>query len=168
MDVATWDWRPDIAYVQAGASTREARVAGVGLRWNSPWPAGHWGPRWSGALDVTVSVWSAPIMLGGTDREHTTHWAVVPTVRRQLGQAHSPWFAEAGLGLSLHHHRYRVEGLVQSSRWNFQEVVALGRRLGEGAGSSEVSLRLSHLSNAGLRRPNPGETWWAVRWSHSF
>lgn len=168
MDLAPLDWRPDSVYLQAGGSRRDARVAGVGLRWNSAWPTHRWGISWSGALDFTVSGWSAPVTAGGSQREHTAHWALVPIVRWQPHEGRSPWFAEAGLGLSLHHHRYRAEGQEQSSRWNFQEVVGVGRQLGDGEGHAQVSLRLSHFSNGGLRRPNPGETWWTVRWSHAF
>jgi hypothetical protein len=72
---------------------------------------------------------------------------------------------EAGLGLSLHDRPYRVARVQQASRLNFQEEVALGYHLGAGRA---VSLRLAHMSNAGLRKPNPGETWWSLRWEAPF
>lgn len=163
MDVAPSDWWPDTVFVQAGASARDARVAGLGLRWAWQPSALHAGGVLSGATEVSVGRWSTAVGMppGVRGREHAVQWTVMPLARWRLQQGRSAWYLEAGLGLSLHDRTYRVERVHQGSRLNFQEVIALGRNLGDG---QAVSLRLSHMSNAGLRKPNPGETWWSLRW----
>jgi len=164
MDVAPPNWRPDRVFVQAGASARDARVAGLGLRWDAP--PGSWGADWRAAMQVSAGVWSTGLTEpAGAARRHTAQVVVMPLVRWQPQQAASPWFMEAGLGLSLHDRRYAVGYLRQGSRLNFQEEMALGRLLG---GGQALSLRLTHMSNAGLRKPNPGETWWSVRWDFAL
>ena len=166
MDAAPLDWRPDSVFVQAGASSRDARVGGAGLRWDLPWP--HPAAGWRGTLQVSLARWSAAVSPGDAPlagREHVLQLVVLPAVRWQTDAGGSGSFVEAGLGLSLHDRPYRVERVRQGSRLNFQEELAWGRHLG---GGHAVSLRLAHMSNAGLRKPNPGETWWSLRWEAAF
>ncbi len=167
MDVAPPDWRPDTVFVQAGASARDARVAGLGLRWSWRSSALRGGGVLSGATEVSVGQWSTVVGAppGAAAREHVVQWAVMPVARWRPQQGRSAWYLEAGLGLSLHDRTYRVERVHQGSRWNFQEELALGRSVGEG---QALSLRLSHMSNAGLHKPNPGETWWSLRWDFAW
>jgi hypothetical protein len=166
MDVAPPDWRPDGVFVQAGASARDARVAGLGLRWDGPSRARAWGAGWHGAMQVSVGAWSTGVTRAeGQVRAHAVQVVAMPLVRWQPRQGASAWFLEAGLGLSVQDRRHEVGHLRQSSRLNFQEEVAAGRMLG---GGQALSLRLAHMSNAGLRKPNPGETWWSLRWDVAF
>ncbi len=164
MDVAPMDWRPDAVFVQAGASQRDAQVAGLGVRWSWPLaPAGF-----SAVMELSASRWSTGLTPSGVPvigRDHPVQLVVMPLVRWQPQSGGSPWYVEAGLGLSWHDRTYRVERKHQGSRLNFQEEVALGRMLG---GGHALSLRLAHMSNAGLRKPNPGETWWSLRWEVAF
>ena len=60
----------------------------------------------------------------------------------------------------------RTSRLVEHRARNLGiEVIALGVIAGPG---QALSLRLSHISNAGWRKPNPGETWWSLRWEMTF
>jgi lipid A 3-O-deacylase len=166
MDATPLDWRPDSVFVQRGASSRDAREAGIGLRWALPWPSDPASADWRSALEVSVARWSTGVTPRGVPvagRDHAVQWVVIPQVRWPL--AKSAWFVQAGLGLSLHDRIYRVGRLRQASHLNFQQDLAWGRTLG---GGHEVSLHLMHMSNAGLRKPNPGETWWSVRWGYAF
>lgn len=167
MDAApVWDGRPDAAFVQAGASQRDARVAGLGLRWNIALPAAPAG--WGGAIEVTAGRWSTRVTPGGVPRagrEQTLHLVAMPVLRWRLQGDGASWFMEAGAGLSWHERPYRVERKRQGSRLNFQEELGLGHAW---AGGQELSLRLAHMSNADLRKPNPGETWWSLRWAYAF
>lgn len=64
------------------------------------------------------------------------------------------WFVEAGLGLTFSDGYYASGDRRFSRRYNFTTSVGAGWLLGR---SHEVSLRIAHASNAGIRRPNPGE-----------
>ncbi len=166
MDAATVDWRPDTVFVQAGASARDARVAGLGLRWSWRRSAAVWGGRLTGATEVSAGRWSSGVVsTQATVREHPVQWGLMPLARWQPSPGAPAVFVEAGLGLSWHDRTYRVEQVRQGSRLNFQEVIALGVIAGPG---QALSVRLSHMSNAGWRKPNPGETWWSLRWEIAF
>ncbi len=143
---------PDRVFLHIGRSSRDAAVGGVGLRWESRWASQRLAGEFSGALDVSLSHWSAV----SQERRAYGQLAVVPLLRWRPAAGGSAWFLEAGIGASFHHRRYEVAGVHMASRWNFQDVVALGRNFGPN-GRREWSLRAVHVSNAGIRRPNPGE-----------
>jgi lipid A 3-O-deacylase len=153
---------PKLFFVEAGATRHDGTVAGLGLRQPWRWQAQRWDGRLSLAADLSLHHWSAPTAQG---RQTTTQLAWVPMLRWQADEGLSPWFAEAGIGLSLHDRPYQRDGARMSTRWNFQEVLAVGRRVGE---RQEFSLRLQHLSNAGLNKPNPGEEALMFRWALSL
>ncbi len=135
-------------------------MAGVGLRsaWRSVESTGL---AWAG--EASLRRWSAPV--DGDGRDLVWQAAAQPLVRWRADPAVGQgWFIEGGIGLSLHGHAYRAGSVRQGSRWNFQDVLALGYRPALWPGH-EVSLRLAHFSNAGLRRPNPGEESLTLRWS---
>jgi len=50
---------------------------------------------------------------------------------------------------------------------NFGDHIALGLRLGDRQ-EHELQLRVEHFSNAGLRKPNPGENFGQVRYVWRF
>lgn len=152
-----------VVFVEAGALAHDASALTLGLR--RPW-AQRLGPtrgvRWSGATDWSLVRGWLPALKSQMRRREFTQLLVVPVLRWELSEVPSPWFVEAGLGLSLLDRRYQLRQTPQSSRWNFEEVLAVGYRVGPG---HEVSLRLSHFSNASLRRPNPGGERLMVRWT---
>lgn len=146
-------------FLEGGGSARDATVVGVGLRWPWRWEAERWGGQWSLAADASVHHWSTSLATG---REATTQLALVPVLRWRPDKGRSAWFVEGGIGLSLHDSHYVREDARMSTRWNFQDVLAVGRAVGE---RQEWSLRLVHVSNGGLRKPNPGEDLLLLRWS---
>ena len=79
----------------------------------------------------------------------------------------SPWFVEAGIGLTATSSVYRTRQKSFSTSFNFGTHLAVGRSFGE-RGQHEVSLRLEHFSNAGIKHPNPGENFIQVRYARRF
>ena len=159
MDLATaaTDWRPAAVFLQAGASERGSAVAGVGARW----PLDRHGQdrRLAMAVEAGVVTWSARQDSGG--REKTLQLTVTPLFRWRGGSGASPWFLEAGIGVSYHTRHYVAKSARQASRWNFNDVLGVGWSVG----AHEVGLRLTHFSCAGLAKPNPGDTSVSLHWS---
>lgn len=150
-------------FVDAGALARDAQALEVG--WRRAWPrpqGGERASRWSGATELSLLRGWLPALKQAQGRREFTQLLVVPVLRWEIRPVPSAWFVEAGLGLSVLDRRYQLRQTPQASRWNFEEVVAVGYRLGQG---HELSVRLSHFSNAGLRHPNPGGERLMVRWS---
>jgi len=77
------------------------------------------------------------------------------------GQGH--WFIEGGEGIAVSDGRYASGDRFFSTRFNFVTNVGAGWVWGR---SHEVSLRIAHASNAGIRQPNPGENLLQLRYLH--
>lgn len=143
-------------FVEAARSVRHGNeVAGLGLRRpvSLPWL------RAAAAVEVAVNRWSVPTPQG---RQAVRQLTLVPVLRWVPAVRAPAWFVEAGVGLSVHDGPYLVRPGDRIAHWNFQDVLAIGRRLGAG---QEISLRWAHVSNAGLREPNPGDNRLSLRWT---
>jgi lipid A 3-O-deacylase len=89
------------------------------------------------------------------------------SARLRFGNGTNPWFLDGGFGLAYMDGLYEKPGRVFSTRWNFLTRVGLGRSFGA-QGAHELSLNVQHLSNAGLKKPNPGEDFVQVRYGYRF
>lgn len=153
---------PDAFFVEAGRSARDTGIGGAGLRWSWDWQALRWGGQFSGGTELSLSYWHAQTADG---RQGMAHLALVPLLRWRPRDGSSPWFVEAGIGLSLHQRNYEAQDARMSTRLNFYDVLAVGRNLGPG---QELSLRGVHVSNGGVRRPNPGADIILLRWTRRY
>ena len=59
---------------------------------------------------------------------------------------------------------YRSRDKRFSTAFNFGDHVGIGVQLGDDHGQ-ELSLRLQHFSNAGIKDPNPGENFVQLRYT---
>jgi len=158
------------AYLDLGVTPRshgdaESFTVGVVLPWS------HGGqPVQERALsfywDFFLSQWRAPNP-GGADWSSYTQLGVIANWRFRLDQGASPWFVEAGLGGTLMDSLYRTSGREFSTTFQFTEQFGVGRSFGV-QGEHELSLRLQHFSNAGIKAPNPGENFVRLRYLYRF
>lgn len=159
------DWRPDRVFVQAGIAQKGSAALGVGVTWESGWKRPWLGTELSGTLDLMAAGWRWDHTAGGD--AHGALLALIPMARLRPDQGRSPWFFEAGIGLSVMDRHYRTPDKTFSTTFNFYDVVGLGRSFGA-AREQELSLRLMHISNASIRKPNPGEEFLELRYSRRF
>lgn len=155
-------------YLQAGRATHSVRnttdlTVGAVIPWATQ-PDG-WSVLREGYWDIFVSRWDGPSF--GTRRTVFTQVGAIPTVRYRFDQRRSAWFADAGLGVSYLDGIYATPDRTFSSRFNFSEVLALGRTFGS-SNNMELALRFQHFSNAGLHEPNPGENFVQLRYTARF
>lgn len=152
-------------FVQAGSASG-ARVLTAGLTWD--WGSQRMlGPgQLSGYLEASLSQWryERGISLG---RGHLTHLGLTPVFRWRLDSGDSPWFMEAGVGLSLTSALYQTESKRFSTRFNFGTHLGVGRNFGDRR-EHELALRIEHFSNAGIKHPNPGENFVQIRYSFRY
>lgn len=153
-------------YVQGGAGERNAYAASVGM--TVPWL--HW--SWNlgsgvvrGQWDISLSNWSS--RPPGEARRNTFLLGAGPSLRWRGDGGRSLWFTEVGTGVSLSNRHYRNGSDAFSTRYNFASHIGVGRNFGA-KGAHELSLRLQHSSNGGIKEPNPGENFLLVRYAHAF
>jgi len=133
----------DGASLEAGFGTDDdVKLARVGAQWASRWSWLYW--------DLSVGGWT-----GGHGRVYDL--AFTPSAR--LGR--SPYL-EAGVGAHLLSDVDVGTGRDFSTRFQFGDHLGVGVRFGEG-GRYDLGVRLQHLSNGGLREPNPGINFVIVR-----
>lgn len=161
----TAGWLPQGIVVEAGVGQDGTRTGTVGLIWPWSWRRDFAGGEVTGMTEAFLSHWSA--RTGDGRRSFTQIGAVVPLLRYRFSQGRSPWFAEAGIGFSVMDPVYRTEHKEFSTHFNFVDVLGMGRSFGE-RGRHELGLRLTHLSNGGIKHPNPGENLVQLRYALSF
>ncbi|MET3516580.1 lipid A 3-O-deacylase [Pseudacidovorax sp. 1753] len=126
-------------------------------------------PRQAGPLtlywDLWASHWQAPrpdgSSAGYSQIGATAMW------RHLLGEPGTPWFVELGLGGTVMDRLYETPRDRFSTAFQFTEVLGVGYRFGERQ-AYELSLRLQHFSNAGIKEPNPGANFVKLRFSMAW
>ena len=78
-----------------------------------------------------------------------------------------PWFVEAGLGGYVSSKLYESRDKRFSTAFNFGTHIGVGYLFGEQL-KNEISLRLEHHSNAGIKHPNPGDNFLQLRYARRF
>ena len=142
----------------------DALTAGTTLPWRQ-WRAQLWGGELRGHWDIYLSRWSFDGMGG---HNHSLLLGVTPTLRLRPDGGRSAWFWEAGIGATLANRRYRPVGQEAfGTRFNFASHLGLGVSLGAQR-RHELLLRLQHVSNAGIKEPNPGLNLVQLRYALHF
>lgn len=153
------------AFVAEGGVTDHGTysiTAGVTLasRWHRTSHSGEW----TAYTELFASHWSARL---GERRRGFTQLGVMPVLRYRFAEGRSPWFAEGGVGLSYLDGLYQRDDKRFSTRFNFNDVLGVGRNFGEQR-EHELTLRFVHVSNAGIKEPNPGENFVQLRYARRF
>ncbi|WP_092951769.1 acyloxyacyl hydrolase [Paracidovorax konjaci] len=153
-------------YVQGGWAEHQTDSATVGvtLPWAS-WRSELLGHEVRGYWDIYASRWSFDAVPGGAS--HTTLVGVTPTFRLRPDNGRSAFFWEGGVGVTYMDKRFHTPEKEFSTRYNFATHLGLGYSLGARR-EHEVMLRVQHLSNAGIKKPNPGDNFLQVRYAYHF
>ena len=156
---------PTSAFLQAGTTGNTHELtAGATWDWARQWTLG--GGRVTGYWEASVSEWSYL----AADRRRTA-WlgqvGLIPVFRYRPAGGASPWFLEAGVGLTFTTSLYETDRKRFSTTFNFGDHLAAGRNFGQRR-EHELSLRLQHFSNGGIKHPNPGEDFIQLRYAYRF
>lgn len=153
-------YTPTGAFAQVGASDNgESATAGLIWRWSRQWTLGS---------GVVTGYWAAAVSgwqyraADGVGNSHLVQLIFTPVVRYTPDGGSAPWFIEGGIGATYMNKIYVTEGKAFSTRFNFGDQIAVGVVFGPQR-EYEASLRFEHFSNAGIKRPNPGENFVQLR-----
>ena len=135
--------------IEGGVGDARTSVVRVGAHWN-------WQKKW-----FTQNRWQ----LGGYWEAQAGGWdnrggvgalldlGITPVFR--LTAADSPWYFEGAIGFHWLSDYPVRGGRSFSSKFEFGDHLGVGVRYGERR-QHDIGLRVQHLSNGGLRNPNPG------------
>jgi hypothetical protein len=143
------DWQ-----VFAGSGDRAGvDKAGFGLVWDVHAPLWQ-GQSWQVRLlhEAQVAYWDVPHASDILELGYT------PMLRLQRGAPGAGnWspFIEAGIGVRLLSHTRLSPDISLSTAFQFSDAIGAGVQFGP-QGRSTLGVRFQHLSNAGIKRPNPG------------
>lgn len=146
-----------------GNSLQRTDVVSLGYVVDVP---GFGGRGLSAYLDGFISVWRADRHDGQPDR-NLVQFGHIAALRYRFAQGRARWFVDAGVGLTYADRHYRAPSHFFSTRFQFTEIIGIGLRLDRRA-RHELSLRFQHVSNAGIRKPNPGEDFGRLRYVYRF
>lgn len=152
-------------YLQAGAGEHAAYNTSVGVTLPWSWAYQWGGGQVTGQWDVGLGGLSARPE-AGRRRDLVSVGAGI-NLRWHPAQGHSRWFTEAGTGLVWHSRHYASDDKYFSTRYNFASHLGVGRNFGP-QGRHTLALRVQHISNAGVKHPNPGDNFLLVRYSLGY
>jgi lipid A 3-O-deacylase len=164
VSVLAADLRPAGYFVQGGLAERQTYSLTAGLLWPWSWRRDFGRTELTGLTEGFVSYWNAR---GVDGRQSFTQIGVLPVLRMRFDGGRSDWFIEGGIGVSLMDRTYRTSVKEFSTTGNFVDVVGVGRTFG-GDRRRELSLRFAHISNANIKKPNPGEEFLQLRYAVMF
>ena len=159
------DLTPDGVSLQAGAGRRDVGVAGVGIVWDWDFQRMRRKAELTAHTELMLNGIRAHAVGGGHDTY--TQVVLLPSLRMRLARGQSPWFIELGVGASYMDKLYTTPAKTFSTRWNFYDMLGLGYSFGA-EHHHELGLRWVHISNAGIREPNPGEDFIQLRYVARF
>ena len=154
---------PDSAFAQAG-QWRHVRSLTVGATWDWKWQHESRSLLLTAYTEVALARWQTH---GTEDDRGYTRFGVTPVLRVYPKALGGDWFGELGIGANVIAPLFSNGGDRFSTTFNFGDHVAIGRRFGE-RGEHELAVRFEHFSNAGLKRPNPGQNFMQLRYAYRF
>jgi lipid A 3-O-deacylase len=157
--------KPEGAYVQLGVAEHATGSATLGLVWPWAWRRSLGGAEVSGLTELYASQWSAHAFGGG--RQSYTQLGLLPVFRLRFDAGRSDWFVEGGIGVTWMDKVYCTPEKCFSTSGQFHDMLGVGKSFGADR-SRELSLRLVHYSNAGIKHPNPGIEFLQLRYGWKF
>jgi hypothetical protein len=145
----------DSVSVEAGHGTGRTNLARVGLQWH-----GH--DNWFEHTNWHVARY-IDLAFGGWNNGHQTVYDLGLTPVFRLERAKGTPYFEAAIGFHAVSSLDFDNGRATSTRFQFGDHVGVGFWLDE---RNDLTLRLQHLSNGGIRNPNPGINFLQIRLQH--
>lgn len=147
-----------------GDQTQVARV-GLQSQWPTTWPQSngtHLGAYW----DLTFSQWRWTRPPGASHANQELYDLGITPVFRLQSDGKKGFYAEAGIGAHLlFSDYYDPSGERFSTRFQFGDHFGVGYVTQDGM---DLSLKIQHFSNGGIRQPNPGVLFGVLKLGYAF
>lgn len=154
----------DLSLVAATATTDHVRKVGLVAGWQQARPLWQ-GRRWQLGLrhELELSFWHP------RDASNIVEFGYSPFLRleRPTVDQSGLFFVEASIGLRLLSHTRVSADRDLSSSFQFSDVLGLGWQWGP-QGRSTLGARFQHISDAGIKKPNPGINFTQIYYRYRF
>ena len=156
-----------VDWTLSGGVAKEADVKKLGViaGWTRAAPLWQ-GDTWRLRLrhEVELAAWDVP---KARDLIEFGYSPVLRLERPLAGGNGRVFFVEGSIGARLLSHRRVSPDHVSGSAFQFSDVLGVGLQWGRAARST-LGLRYQHLSNLGLKKPNPGMDFVQLYYTHRF
>ncbi len=159
-------WALDGVSLEAGRGNNSVDMVRLGAQWKMKRPVFKLDNNWqiSSYVDVTAGYWRADT-IAPSQNSSLVNLGLTPTLRLSRGDGPG-FFLDAGLGMHLLSHT-SITSRTFSTAFQFGNHLGVGYRFG-GRQSYELSMRVQHLSNAAIKRPNGGINFAQLRLAYHF
>lgn len=150
--------------VGAGDQTHLLRV-GLQSQWPTTWPQSN-GTQLGAYWDLTFSRWHWAPAPGASQANQELYDLGITPVFRLQSDSKQGFYAEMGIGAHLlFSDYYDASGQPFSTRFQFGDHFGVGYVMQNGM---DLSLKIQHFSNGGIRQPNPGVLFGIVKLGYAF
>lgn len=154
----------DLSLVAAQGSRHQIKKYGLIAGWQ------HARPLWQGNAwqlqlrhEAELAVWR----LSTTPDLVELGYSPVFRLQRATGAVPSGFYVEGAIGVRLLSRTHIHTDTSLSTAFQFSDMIGTGYQWGE-QGRHTLGLRLQHLSNAGIKHPNPGINYTTLFYRYAF
>jgi hypothetical protein len=154
----------DSASLELGAGSQVQMLRfGVQKDWNVNWLASN-GRHLGGYWDGNIAYWRGTDFKSTNRNQNLAVIGITPVFRYQNDNKLG-WYGEAGIGASLFSELYDNSGNRLSTAYEFADHIGVGYVLDN---KWDISARIQHYSNGGIKHPNSGVNWAVLRVARPF
>ncbi|MFD1709388.1 acyloxyacyl hydrolase [Ottowia sp. GY511] len=156
---------PDWTLVGGASDESSVKQVGVIAGWTRPEPLWQ-GDTWRLRLrhEAVAIGWHVP---RARDLIEVGYSPVFRLERPLSGGGGRSFFFEGAIGVRLLSHTRVSQEHRMSTAFQFADMLGLGMQWGR-EGQSTLGLRVQHLSNLGIKKPNPGINFLQLYYTHRF
>jgi lipid A 3-O-deacylase len=146
--------------LELGRGDESSNLARGAVQWN-------WGKKrplgphlqWGGYWELSLGVWQ--------NGERVTDIGITPVFRLERSSGSVVPYLEGAVGLHLVSQVEFSEHRTSGTKFQFGDHIGAGVRFG-GRLRHDLGIRLQHLSNGGIAKPNPGINFATARYQYHF
>ncbi|SDV48230.1 acyloxyacyl hydrolase [Chitinasiproducens palmae] len=151
--------------VAAGTADHHVRKVDLGIVWDPNltwWEIGGW--HFALVGEGHLAYWHTD---EGNVNKNIYEVGATPVLRFEKSSGAIRPYVEAGVGVRLISHPRITSDYTLSSGFQFADMVGVGAKFGERQ-QYQVGYRFQHLSNAGIKHPNPGINFHQIYAQYNF
>ncbi|MFV0679721.1 acyloxyacyl hydrolase [Ottowia sp.] len=165
-DAGHWGEHWDFSFRYGHAKEASVKKYSLIAAYNRPQPLWQ-GASWSIRLrhEIEAGGWHVPYAKDIAEAGYTPMFRLQRPIGGMLGG--TVFFVEAGIGMRLLSHVHVSPSHTMSTAFQFSDEIGTGLQFGR-EGRATLGVRYQHISNANIKKPNPGMDFFTVYFGYRF